>query len=326
MSKKHTYDYGVIGNCAFTAHIKKDTNIEWMCWPKFDSSFIFGGMLDEDKGGEFSIKPEADFDTHQYYIENTNILCTEVTCSTGKYRITDFAPRFFQYDRYYKPLMLFRKIEPLSGHPIVKVKCHPVSAYGENQPERSLGSSHIRFLGLDSQLRLTTNISLNFIMEDSEFVLNETKYLALSYGPPLEAALEETTETFLHKTNDYWRTWIKRSSIINFYQREAIRSALILKIHQFEDTGAIIAATTMSLPESPNSTRNWDYRYCWMRDTYYTLNAFNNVGHFEELEQYFHYILNVTYGENERYQPLYGITGNKKDYRNRIAIKWISRK
>lgn len=321
MSKKHTYDYGVIGNCAFTAHVKTDTNIEWMCWPRFDSSFIFGAMLDRKKGGEFSIKPDGKFKTSQYYVENTNILCTEVTCADGKYMVTDFAPRFLQYDRYYRPLMLFRKIEPISGHPKVRVKCHPVSQYGEKQPERSLGSSHIRYLGLDSQLRLTTNISLNYIMEDEEFVLNETKYLALSYGPPLEAALEETSEIFLKKTKDYWRTWIKRSSIINFYQREAIRSALILKIHQYEDTGAIIAATTMSLPESPGSTRNWDYRYCWMRDTFYTLNAFNNVGHFEELEQYFHYILNVTYGEENRYQPLYGITGNKKLIENELPLE-----
>ena len=312
MSKKHTYDHGVIGNCAFTAHIKKDTNVEWMCWPRFDSSFIFGSLIDQGKGGEFSIKPDSDFKSNQYYIENTNVLCTEITCGEGKYKVTDFAPRFHQYDRYYRPLMLFRKIEPLSGHPRVRVKCYPVRNYGDNTLERSLGSSHIRYLGLDSQLRLTTNISLNYLMQDQSFILNETKYLALTYGPPLEAALEETCETFLLKTKEYWQTWIKRSSIINFYQREAIRSALALKIHQFEDTGAIIAATTTSLPESPDSTRNWDYRYCWMRDTFYTLNAFNNVGHFEELEQYFHYIVNVFDNENDRYQPLYGITGKKK--------------
>jgi GH15 family glucan-1,4-alpha-glucosidase len=123
--------------------------------------------------------------------------------------------------------------------------------------------------------------------------------------------LIETAESFLNKTTKYWRNWVKTASVVNFYQREAIRSALILKIHQYEDTGAIIAATTTSLPEAPESTRNWDYRYCWMRDTFYTLNAFNNIGHFEELEQYFHYILNTTAEEEERYQPLYSITGEK---------------
>ena len=173
-------------------------------------------------------------------------------------------------------------------------------------------SCHIRYLGFDSHVRLTTNISLNYVIEDQSFVLNETKYLVLTYGPPLEAGLKETAESFLSKTIEYWRRWIKTASVVNFYQRDAIRSALILKIHQFEDTGAIIAATTTSLPEAPGTGRNWDYRYCWMRDTYYTLNAFNNIGHFEELEQYFHYIMNITSGEEDRFQPLYGITGLKK--------------
>jgi len=148
-------------------------------------------------------------------------------------------------------------------------------------------------------------------VDEQGFVLNENKYMVLTYGPPLEAALEETVELFLNKTKNYWRNWIKTAHVVNFYQREAIRSALTLKIHQYEDTGAIIAAATTSLPESPGSTRNWDYRYCWMRDTYYTLNAFNSIGHFEESEKYFHYILNTTIEESERYQPLYGITGKK---------------
>lgn len=311
--ERHTYDYGVIGNCAFTAHIKKDTNVSWMCWPRFDSSFLFGKLVDDKKGGEFSIKPEnRAFNSDQYYVENTNVLCTEVNCEEGSYRVTDFAPRFYQYERYYKPLMLIRKIEPLSGVPSIKVICHPRGDYGQIIPQQSLGSSHIRYLGFDSHVRLTTNISLNYVIEDQSFVLNETKYLVLTYGPPLEAGLKETAESFLSKTIEYWRRWIKTASVVNFYQRDAIRSALILKIHQFEDTGAIIAATTTSLPEAPGTGRNWDYRYCWMRDTYYTLNAFNNIGHFEELEQYFHYIMNITSGEEDRFQPLYGITGLKK--------------
>ena len=310
---KHTYDYGVIGNCAFSAHIHKNTNISWMCWPRFDSSFIFGSMLDENKGGEFSIKPaDGDYGTRQYYIENTNVLVTEVTAADGVYKVTDFAPRFYQTDRYYKPLMMVRKIENISGTPHIKVKCNPVGDYGNLVPEHSFGSNHIRFLGLEAHVRLTTNISLNYILDEQSFILNEPKYLVLTYGSPLEAALAETVESFLKKTVDYWRGWIKTASIVNFYQREAIRSALILKIHQYEDTGAIVAAMTTSLPESPGSTRNWDYRYCWMRDTYYTLNAFNNIGHFEESEKYFHYILNTTYAESDRYQPLYGITGNKQ--------------
>lgn len=310
---RHTYDYGLIGNCAFTAHVHKDTSIGWMCWPRFDSSFIFGNMIAGEKGGEFSIKPAAGkFDTNQRYIENTNILQTEISTIDGKYRVTDFAPRFLQNDRYYKPLMLVRKVERLEGNPVIRVQCSPVSEYGEQHSEKSFGSNHIRFLNLDGNVRLTSNIPLTYIAEGQSFALQDTSYLVLTYGPPLEAPLEETVNTFLFKTMNYWRYWIKRASITNFYQSEAIRSALALKIHQFEDTGAILAATTTSLPESPGSTRNWDYRYCWMRDTFYTLNAFNNIGHFEEVEKYFQYIFNITADEEDRYQPLYGISGNKK--------------
>lgn len=312
MKKRHSYDYGLIGNCAFTAHIGMDTNISWMCWPRFDSSFIFGGMLDEDRGGEFSINPLDGIKfCSQSYLENTNILVTEIKAADGTYRVTDFAPRFLQYDRYYKPLMLIRKIELVSGNPKLVVKCKPKGDYGEVTPDTSYGSNHLRFLGLEAMVRLTTNISLTYLLNEESFVLNETKYMTLSWGPPMEAALEETCETFLTKTTTYWRNWVKSASIGNFFQREGIRSALALKIHQYEDTGAIIAATTTSLPESPGSTRNWDYRYCWMRDTFYTLNAFNNIAHFEELELYFHYILNTTIEESDRYQPLYGITGKK---------------
>ncbi len=311
--KKHTYNIGIIGNCAYMAHINTNANIVWMCWPQFDSSFIFGSLVDDEKGGEFSVTPHnGNYTSHQYYIENTNVLCTEFESPEGKFKVTDFAPRFYQYDRYYKPLMLVRIIEPLSGAPRAKVVCNPVGQYGKIKPEVNQGSSHIRYRGLDQQVRLTTNIPLNFIMEEQSFVLNETKYLVLTWGIPLEATLEETAEDFLWKTIKYWDGWVKSTSIGTFYQEQIIRSALCLKIHQFEDTGAIIASGTTSLPEFPGSTRNWDYRYCWLRDTYYILNAFHNVGHFEELERYFHYIENITINENDRYQPLYSITGKKK--------------
>ena len=310
---RHTYDYGVIGNCAFTAHVGTDTNIAWMCWPRFDSSFIFGDMIAKDQGGEFSIKPvSGNLQSSQKYIENTNILSTEISTDDGVYRVTDFAPRFMQLDRYYKPLMLIRKLERLSGSPRIVVKCRPVGDYGKIRPKHSFGSNHIRFLGLNENVRLTTDMPLTYIAEEQPYVLDDTRYLVLTYGPPLEASLEDTSNSFLNKTTAYWRDWVKGSTIVDFHQKEGIRSALILKIHQYEDTGAIIAATTTSLPESPGSTRNWDYRFCWMRDTFYTLNAFNNIGHFEELEKYFHYIRNITVEQNDRYQPLYGITGKRE--------------
>ncbi len=312
-TKVHKYNMGIVGNCAYLAYIDTRTNVRWMCMPRFDSSFLFGSLLDEEKGGEFSILPvDTQFESAQYYKENTNILCTEITGNGYKYRVTDFAPRFRQYDRNFFPLMLVRIIEPLQGKPMITVKCEPVAEYGKQRPEVVNGSNHIRFLHLGSQVRLTTDVSISYIMNPKPFVLNEKKYLIFTYGVPLEAPIVTTAEEFLEKTTKYWEQWVKSTSVPYFYQRSIIRSALVLKLHQFEDTGGIIAAGTASLPEYDKSTRNWDYRYCWLRDTFYTLTAFNHFGHFEELEKYFHYIQNIVQNETGRFQPLYSVTGQKQ--------------
>ncbi|WP_111669330.1 glycoside hydrolase family 15 protein [Algoriphagus litoralis] len=308
---KHTYESGLIGNCAYIAHIEKDTNVSWLCFPRFDSDFIFGGMLDREKGGEFTILPESGgFESTQSYLENTNVLQTEIVSGEDCFRVTDFAPRFENFDRYYKPLMLIRKVEPVYGSPRIRIKCQPVTERGDVQLSPSQGSNHIRYMGIDQEVRLTTNAPLSYICDGKAFALQRPIYLVLTYGRPLEASIETTAERFLKSTVDYWRSWVKSTSISNFHQKLVLRSALILKIHQYEDTGAIIAASTTSLPEAPGSTRNWDYRYCWIRDSYYTLTAFNSIGHFEELEKYFEFIQNLPVGSDGRYQPLYSITGD----------------
>jgi len=312
MSEKHLYQTGIIGNCAFIAHVNVNTDISWLCWPRFDSSFVFGSLLDKNSGGEFSILPKEDYGSNQYYIENTNVLRTEITAADGKYRVTDFAPRFSQNNRYSKPLMLIRKIEPLEGNPRIRVKCKPVCDYGKTQMTSAIGSNHIDFFGGEESIHLCTNISLNYIIDEKYFVLNETKYLVLTYGHKLDEPIIGTVENFLRETVSYWRLWIKHSSIAGFYQPFVIRSALVLKIHQYEDTGAIIAASTTSLPEFPGSTRNWDYRYCWLRDSFYVLTSLNHIGHFEEMEKYFNYLSDISFANDKRYQPLYSITGEKE--------------
>ena len=312
MAEQHLYQTGIIGNCAFLAHVNKNTDISWLCWPRFDSPFVFGSLLDKQKGGEFSILPQGEYTSTQYYIENTNVLRTEITAEDGQYRITDFAPRFRLYDRYFKPLMFIRKIEPLKGNPRITIKCEPVCDYGKGKMKSSRGSNHIDYLGCDENIRLSTNVSITYILDEKAFVLNEAKYLIMTYGQNLEAPVVSTAENFLRDTIAYWRLWIKHSSIAGFYQPFVIRSALVLKIHQYEDTGAIIAASTTSLPESPGSTRNWDYRYCWLRDSHYVLTSLNHIGHFEEMEKYFSYLSDISHAEDTRYQPLYGIAGERE--------------
>jgi GH15 family glucan-1,4-alpha-glucosidase len=317
----HKYNMGVIGNCSYMAYIDTNTSVRWLCMPRFDSSYLFGSLLDEEKGGEFSISPEmSPFSSNQYYLKNTNILCTEIHSQNGSYKVTDFAPRFYHFERYFKPLMLIRKLEPLSGNPVVKVVCSPKGDWGRTDPDVVMASNHIRYLNLESQVRLTTNIPLNYVLERKAFVLNQTVYLVLTYGEPLEAPLVSTAEDFLHETKRYWKQWIKTASIPALYQEQVIRSALVLKLHQYEDTGAIIASGTTSLPESNGHGRNWDYRYCWIRDAFFTLNAFSNIGHFEELEKYFHFIQNIVLNEENSIQPVYGLSGKKSLSENEIPL------
>ena len=280
--ESHQYKLGIIGNCNFSGLIDSNANIKWMCWPRFDSSFIFGSLLDEKKGGHFSISPaEGKFASQQNYIENTNILSTRFETPEGIFEVIDFAPRFNLNERFHKPLMLFRKVKKISGSPRIRVRCEPVGEYGEIKPEVHIGSNHIRYAGLNEPVRLTTNASLTLIHQQREFILTEDLYFVLSWGIPLEGPLVHTFEDFLERTKGYWQTWVRHCTLPKLFQKEVIRSALTLKLHQFEDTGAIIASCTTSLPEIEGEGRNWDYRFCWLRDTYYTLSALNSLGHFE---------------------------------------------
>jgi GH15 family glucan-1,4-alpha-glucosidase len=311
MTKHHQYRMGLVGNCSYLAYIDDTAAVKWLCWPRFDSSFIFGSLLDSKVGGTYSITPTGSYKSKQYYVTNTNVLCTEFETSEGKFRVVDCAPRFFQYERIFRPLMFIRKIELLSGSPVIKVICNPSAEYGKLTPEKVPASNHIRFNGYEQQVRLTTDIALANIMEESPFVLIHNQYLVLTYGEALEAPLKSTVEQFITNTILHWETWIKGTYVPDMYQDVVIRSALVLKLHQYEDTGGIIASGTTSLPEHNMSSRTWDYRYCWFRDSYYTLKAFNECGHFDELEKYFEYIQNVLMRDTGRMQPLYSITGQK---------------
>ncbi len=309
--EKHKYNYGIIGNCAYLALIDTHANVGWMCWPRFDSSFIFGSLLDKEKGGTFYIRPDSEnYTSRQRYIENTNILQTTFECEDGKFMVIDFAPRFYQYERFYKPLMLMRKVVKLEGRPRIRVCCRPSGHYGQTQSKAIFGSNHIRYDGLDTEVRLTTNTPLSYIDQEQAFVLTGTQYMCLTWGVPLEGPLETTVDHFLNQTIKYWRVWVSNTSTEHFHQKAVIRSALTLKMHQYQDTGAIIAATTTSLPESPGSTRNWDYRFCWMRDAHYTLKALNDLSHFGILRDYANFIENIAIGEDRRFHPLYPITMN----------------
>ena len=267
-----TTSLGIIGNCS-TIALVAGGSIEWLCWPRPDSSFVFGPLLDREQGGAFTVSGIDVESVSHGYVENTNVLRTVFSGPAGSFELLDFAPRFLLYDRTYKPSMLMRILRPLTGDPRAVVRCRPVYDYGRMTASAWRSSNHIEFTGLGTPLRLTTNVPLTYVEDERPFLLDRDYHLALTFGEPLEAGLEETAERFLERTVEHWREWVKRTRVPRDYQREVIRSALVLKLHQYEDTGALLAATTTSLPEHPGSGRTWDYRYCWLRDSYFTLNA-----------------------------------------------------
>jgi len=305
------YELGIVGNCNASALISRKGDVEWMCLPRPDSEPVFGRLLDE-KGGAFSITPVHPLaSAQQEYVENTCVLLTRVTDARGNsYEITDFFPRFEQYNRVYRPLQFFRIVRPLAGTPRIRISVNPVRGWSREPAERTRGNSHIRFLGYSDQVRLTTSAPLSHVLEENELLLTETIYFSLTWGTPLEDDLPHVAQDFLVRTIDYWRGWVRECSIPTEFQKEVIRSAITLKLHCYEETGAILASVTTSLPEIPGEVRNWDYRFCWIRDAYFTVSALHRLGHFTETHGVLKFLLALLRStEGNDLSPVYTVSG-----------------
>jgi GH15 family glucan-1,4-alpha-glucosidase len=293
------YKYGLIGNCQISALISDTGSVDWLCLPRPDSDPVFGRLLDPE-GGHFTVSlagltaDQLAQHTKQHYVENTNILVTEMTDADGSVvRITDFCPRFQQFGRMFRPMSLFRMVEAVSGAPSIIVDCSPVHGWSKEPAHGARGNSHIRYEMRNEDLRLTTNMPMTYLTEKTPFHVKEKLYFGLTWGSTIEEDIGQLTERFLVQTEEYWLTWVKHCSVPTLFQREVIRSALTLKLHVYEDTGAILAALTTSLPEEAGHERNWDYRFCWLRDSYFVLSAFHNLGQFEEMEGFIKFLLNI---------------------------------
>jgi len=312
---------GLVGNCQYSALIGADGDVTWCCMPRFDSEPVFASLLDQSSGGRFAIQPAEGGLGVQRYLENTNVLETRFDNPDGSFRVLDFAPRFAQHGRNFRPTKLIRIVEPLEGTPRVCVTCDPILGWSKAAPRRELGSNHLEFLGYDTTVRLTTDIPLSYV-SGTPFALSSRQHLVFAWGAPVEEPLRPLCDRFLSETVSYWTGWVKHCSVPVLFQREVIRSALALKLHCFEDTGAIVASMTTSIPESPGSGRTWDYRYCWLRDAYYVLGAFELLGQFMEREQFLHYLLTVASSSAELdLAPLYRIDATR-DLDEHILPHW----
>ncbi|NMM19360.1 MAG: glycoside hydrolase family 15 protein [Rhodoferax sp.] len=307
-----TLDLALIGNCTVGALIDARANITWGCFPRFDGDPVFCTLLKEsDDYGFFAVELADCERTEQHYLENTAILVTRLyDRQGGSIEVTDFAPRFGQHGRMFRPMMLVRRIRRLSGSPRLTLRLRPACDNGAARPVMTWGSNHIRYMAPALTLRLTTDASLTAIMQETAFFLEDTVTLLLGPDETVHEAAGEVGRRFLEETTQYWREWVRNLGIPFEWQEAVIRAAITLKLNAYDDTGAIIAAMTTSIPEAAGSSRNWDYRFCWLRDSYFVVNALNRLGATRTMERYLAYIVNIAAdADGGPLQPVYGIDG-----------------
>ena len=310
----HGLDLAVIGNGRTAALVDPCARIVWWCYPRFDGDPLFCRLVSgrEEKGfSDVVLEEMVDFQSQ--YVRNTAIVSTILTdCHGAKVRITDLAPRFRQFGRVFRPPQLYRIIEPIAGLPRITIRMRPTCDYGKELPHRSLGSNHIRYADDATVIRLTTDAPLSLIDGEAPFVL--TRPLHLVFGPdePFTGDLQSTCRDFIERTHDYWMDWVRRLSISYDWQEAIIRAAITLKLSNFDETGAVVAAHTTSIPEAPSSGRTWDYRYCWLRDAYFVVQALNRIGATRTMEEFISFTLSIAAKPEEELRPLYSVVPTTK--------------
>lgn len=315
MSPKSSLDLGVIGNAAAAALVDRAGSIVWMCAPRMDGDPVFCRLLGGEDGtaagetGDWSIRIERMASSRQSYVRNTAILETVLEDEDGNgLRITDFAPRFKAAGRMFRPLTLIRIIEPLKGAPRVSILMRPRWNYGAHAPETTRGSNHIRFILGEQVLRLTTNAPVEFVQRGTPFLVDRP--YAFVFGPDERLAAHplDTARALFRETRDYWLDWVRSLHLPADWQDVVIRSAITLKLCSHEETGGIVAALTTSIPEYGATGRTWDYRFCWLRDSFFTVKALNALGATRTMEDYLGYVSNIAAASPQGYlQPLFGI-------------------
>jgi GH15 family glucan-1,4-alpha-glucosidase len=308
-----------IGNCQVSALIDSAAGFVWACAPRVDGDPLFCSLL-QPRGeshvprGEWRIAVENQVAVEQSYLRNTPILVTRLTDAEGGVaEVFDFCPRFPRSGRMYRPVAFARIVRPIAGAPRLKVSLNPATNWGEKDAERTSGTNHIRYLLKPQPLRLTTDAPVGQIIEGRSFRLERAQHFFLGPDEPFVGNVGHTLAAWLHQTADDWRDWVRGLAIPLEWQRVVIRAAIALKLCQHEETGAIVAALTTSIPEAPGSGRNWDYRYCWIRDAYYTVQALNRLGALDVLEGYLGYLRNIVdEAQGGHIQPLYAVSGEAR--------------
>jgi GH15 family glucan-1,4-alpha-glucosidase len=300
--------HGAIGNGRVLALIHPSTSIDWLCLPRFDSPSVFARILDEAKGGWFAFEAEG-LRTTMSYRRNTNVLRTECETADGGFELLDFAPRIPSGLSVDAPLEIHRLLKPRSGAPRVRAVFRPAPDYGRVRPEIVPVTSGLEIRGGPIRLFLRTNVPLDYVERGFAFRLDRPVYFVLSAGRPTDVDSAASVERAQDLTVAGWRRWAQTCALPTFAPEAVLRSALCLKLHEFADTGAIIAAATTSIPEALDSERTWDYRFCWLRDAAFVVEALRRLSHFAEGEAFVRFLRDVA--DAGPLQPLYGIGGER---------------
>ncbi len=300
--------YGFIGNCKSAALVHENSSIDWLCLPNFDNPSIFAKILDEE-GGHFRILPKNDGKIRQSYLPETNVLRTEFDDGQNAFAVVDYMPRYRVGDRYWHPPEVHRILEPVRGRPEFRVQFLPRLNYAEGRTELEVQDKMACARHGREDVFLYSSLPLNRVLGDGFVLLERAEFFLLSYHEHLEISDLAKVLEQRAKTEAYWRNWSSHCRLPSVAPEAVLRSALALKLMTFQDTGAIIAAPTTSLPEIVGEERNWDYRYCWLRDASLMLEALTSVGHFEEAEAFLNFLLGILESKQSRVQILYRIDG-----------------
>ncbi len=306
-------ELGVTGNCIISALVDRRARVVWSCLPRLDGDPVFHALVDGDNGdaarGFWSIELGGFERSEQEYRPNTAVLVTRLYSSNGSaIEVTDFCPRFERGNRMFRPQMLVRRVRTLAGTPRICVRLRPSFGYGAIKPEVTHGSNHVRYVSPDRVLRLTTDAPASYVLSETPFLLETSVDFVLGADESLVDGAHRTARSFQEETESYWRQWTHRLAIPPEWQDAVMRAAITLKLCTFEETGAIVAAMTTSIPEAPASGRNWDYRYCWLRDAFFVVRALNSLAEVETMEHYLRYLANIVgQAPDGHLQPVYGI-------------------
>ena len=306
-----------IGNCQVSGLIDTSGALVWGCVPRVDGDPTFCALLRGPEGqdaGTWRFELENQVSVTQRYSRNTPILITRLEDERGgAVEVIDFCPRFQRSNRTYRPVAYARIVRPVAGSPRIRTVLTPMSGYGAQLAPTTRGSNHIRYLVERNTLRLTTNAPVGYVLDERYYRLEGAQHFFLGPDEAFDGDIEHQLESMLRHTGDYWRLWVRGLATPLDWQDAVIRAAITLKLCQHEETGAIVAALTTSIPEAPGSQRNWDYRYCWIRDAYYTVQALNHLGALDVLEKYLAYLRNIVDdAEGGAIQPLYAVSGGRE--------------